>query len=545
MDGAVPAPFCAVIRDVDTFDTKRGTTLARFVLADGEYVAAAVTTPQVVGAAFADAPPAKDDVVRITQYTIRSTASGSGSVIYIIAMESVSAAVPIATSSSSSSSGPEAEDATPSPGPAQAPARPDFTPIADLHPGMGGYVLWVRVVAKAPPRSYSNNKGHGTLVTLTLMDETGQLDAIMFNECVDRFSPLIREGATYTIRGGTIQPARRQHCRSAVQLVFNYGTFVEESVNAGPRIPRMRYKFVDMTELRSVVDKTFVDVLAVVVAVGPIVETAKDGRTVTRRVITLADRDLRPIDLTLWDERAREYSGTVGAVVAVKDAQAAYYGEAVRLTSLGTTVLTHHPSFPKAAELKQWYDEQPKPLALAAVARGAADAPRCTLADVRGLGCGERADFRTVLVTLTRFASLDRDPWYYARRAGDRWEKCDAGLPGAEPRFVVSCVVVDSLGELFVSAFDAAAQALLGVGSMDEAQATSRDELYANACYKRHVLTLRLKVEERDGERRLRATVTAVEPVNYRKESGVLLERLQTIMPRLFAGAAPLPTATI
>lgn len=570
IDGSIPAPFCAVVHVYDAFVSKHGRNLFRFALTDGDYVAAGVATRELAEPLVSSGAIAAGAAIRITRYTIKATASGS--VIIISAMEPVgaspeqeSAAAPSATppsqivaisSSSSAASDPDDEEpATPSPGAAQTSPPLQFTPISDLFVGIGGFTLWVRVIAKAPPRSYSNTRGRGTLVTLTLMDESGQLDAIMFNEYVDRFNPLLRVGATYIIRGGVIQLTERQRCRSANQLVFNNSTSVEMSARAGPPIPRMQYKFVDLSALADAPDKAFVDVLAAVVAIGPVIESAKGGRSVTRRVITLADRDLHPIELTLWDACAREYAGAVGTIVAIKDAQISHYGGVLRLTALGTTAFAHHPSFPRAAELKCWYEEQPKPLALAAVARGSAGAvgtaPRCTLADVRGLGLGDKADFRVVRATVTRFTMPDRDPWYYAHRVaapgggGDRWEKCDPGLSDAEPRFLVSCVITDGLGELHVSAFDAAAQALLGVRSMGEAQHLARDELYAQACFQRHVLTLRLKVEERDGERRLRTTVTAVEPVNYVKESGIVLEQLQRIMPRLFVNAGPATAAAI
>jgi len=57
------------------------------------------------------------------------------------------------------------------------------------------------VVEKSGKITWSNARGDGYMMKLSLQDQSGEIGAIMFKEDCDRLEPLLVEGRVFNIQG--------------------------------------------------------------------------------------------------------------------------------------------------------------------------------------------------------------------------------------------------------------------------------------------------------------------------------------------------------
>ena len=89
--------------------------------------------------------------------------------------------------------------------------KQDFTPIKALNSFVPDWKLKAKVARKGEKKSWSNARGTGYLMTVDLIDSNGdQIQGTFFKDAVDKFDPMIEEGAVYMFANGCVKMANKK-----------------------------------------------------------------------------------------------------------------------------------------------------------------------------------------------------------------------------------------------------------------------------------------------------------------------------------------------
>jgi replication factor A1 len=124
-------------------------------------------------------------------------------------------------------------------------------------------------------------------------------------------------------------------------------------------IETTRFEFVPIESLNNVQPNEFVDILGVCVGVGPLTNlTSKAGQELRKRSLTLLDKTLCQVEVTLWGDQADKWNEeTLGnnAIVAVKSCKVSDFGGRSLSSSFQSQIFVN-PDHPESHALRAWYD---------------------------------------------------------------------------------------------------------------------------------------------------------------------------------------------
>jgi replication factor A1 len=217
------------------------------------------------------------------------------------------------------------------------------------------------VTRRPPKREYKNDRGPGTLFSVDLLDESGEIRATGFNETCAKFYDVLAEGRVFFIRGGKIKPANRKFSSvdHEYEVTLDNTTEIWEAPDDGATaaLPQIKFNLVPLARLAEmpVEGNSGVDVLGVIVDVGALGSIiAKASRNeIAKRDLQLQDASACIISCTLWGDdavRFEERGGAVGTVVAVKGARMSDYGGRSLSVSNASTLVVN-PDTAEAREL--------------------------------------------------------------------------------------------------------------------------------------------------------------------------------------------------
>ena len=200
---------------------------------------------------------------------------------------------------------------------------------------------------------------------------------------------------------------------------------------------------------------------------------------------------------------------------------------------------------------RAWFDTKADTSSFQAVGGGAGagagsagPAPRKLVRDIAGekLGAKDKPDVFSLRCTVSYFRNED-GRWQYPSnpenkrkvvQQGDAWvdESTGRTLDACQRRYVLSLQVADATGCAWCTAFDDTAAQLLRT-SADELWALSEQDaaaaagVWKGALFRACVLKVRAKAETYNDERRVKCSLLACEPVNFKAESRLLLEQIR------------------
>jgi len=283
--------------------------------------------------------------------------------------------------------------------------------------------------------------------------------------------------------------------------------------------------------------------------------SSKTQKEYTKRTLTIIDQDGVTIDLTLWAEEAIKYNEELLAnnpVIAVKNGRISDYSGRSLSATFGSCILLN-PDHPKTAILRKWYDYDGKNAKIKALSiPGAFSGPteRKTFSAIKdeNLGFGDKPDYIMIRGTITFFRhDLEKPPWYNAcpnKECNKRvqptqndvlkWncDKCHKDYASCTPRFILALMVCDDTGSSWLTAFNEAAEKLLGK-TAQELQKMKEDgheeefeKVFQEANFKTYMMKLRTKVDNWQDETRVRCVILSIQPVDYKQECQYLFEQI-------------------
>lgn len=140
--------------------------------------------------------------------------------------------------------------------------------------------------------------------------------------------------------------------------------------------------------------------------------------------------------------------------------------------------------------------------------------------------------FSNTLTSHTPFASLPLSPQVSEDEDGGFFcEKCNLSLPTCDHRYLLQVQLQDHSGASWFTAFQEAAEAILGVTAKELEEWKSEQDpraasAFASQLFKQRVFRVRVKEEVWNGEPRVKSTILSSEPVDHAQESKLLLDSL-------------------
>ncbi|XP_041979266.1 replication protein A 70 kDa DNA-binding subunit [Aricia agestis] len=428
-------------------------------------------------------------------------------------------------------------------------------PIAHLSPYQNKWVIKARVMSKSAIRHWSNARGEGKLFSMDLCDESGEIRATAFkNEC-DKFYDMIQVDKVYYISRCQLKTANKQFSslKNDYEMTFTADTVVAECMEDSSAVPSIKFEFMPINEIANKNPDTLLDVIGVCKMAADVQElTARStGKLLKKREVTLVDSSGGAISLTLWGNDAEKFDGSSNPVVAAKGARLTEFNSSKSLSCLASTMLRINPDLPEAHKLKGWYDNGGADMEIVNISArsgnygGGGEWLTFGEAAAKQLGAGERGDSFTLLGALT-FTFADNAVYRACPADGCnkklvdqenglfRCEKCNRDYPNFKHRLLLAATVSDPTGDQRVTAFNEAAESILGkpaseVGKLLDYDKAAYAQLFDEVKFKTYVFKLRTKMETYSDEARLKTIVMAASPVDYKDVNARLIKSIKAL----------------
>eukprot|EP01135_Chromosphaera_perkinsii_P008267 Nk52_evm9s1224 gene=Nk52_evmTU9s1224 len=428
-----------------------------------------------------------------------------------------------------------------------------FCSVDGINPYLNRWALKVRVTTKGDIRTWSNQNGDGKLFSFECADSSGSIKVTAFKEQCEKFYPMIEMNKVYTIKNGQVKMANKKFSNSSAMYEINLdrNSVITPMADDG-LVPQVKYNFVPIKELEGREANSIVDVIGVLSEVGELNEIMSKTKNnpIKKKDVTLVDQSAKEVGLTLWAKQAENFEGKPGDVVSVKDARISEWN-GVSLGGGGATILIN-PDFKESHVLKGWYDSVGQSIQTTSFTRktGGMKTERMFFEGTSAINGSEleKPIYFTNKGTITVLKS-DRNYSYPScskeckkkiTETSGQWfcEKCQENRSRPVYRYVLNLSAADSTSQCWLTLFDEEANKVLGHSADELAYMKANgddmrhDEVFANACFKQFLFTVRGKGETYNDEMKMRYTVTSAVPLDFKTETRFCLDKVKELEAR-------------
>lgn len=426
-------------------------------------------------------------------------------------------------------------------------------PIASISPYQNNWTIKARVTAKSAMRTWSNPKGEGKLFSVDLVDESGEIRATAFRDQADKFYNVLQEDKLFYISKCQVKMANKKFCslNNNYELTFTNETQIIPCNDDDSSIPKLQFNFSSLSTIQDAEPGTLLDFIGVCKSAGEVVSlTARTtNRELKKRDITLVDRSLTAVTLTLWGSQAEEFRGDTQPVVAVKGGKVSEFGGGKSVSLFNSSVLQINPDIPEAHKLKGWFDELTDDAKFNSVSsRTESGGGKWYLigeAVAAKLGCGDKAEYFNTYATIMHVRTercvykacptpdcqkkvIDQNTGQY------RCEKCNKEFDGFKYRLMLSVNIGDFSGHQWITIFQDGGEELLGakaddIGRWQEESSAQFSEVFKNVTLQPFQFKLRAKMETYNDESRLKLTAVSVKKPDYKDRCRRLIAEIKEL----------------
>ncbi|ODQ66035.1 replication factor-a protein [Nadsonia fulvescens var. elongata DSM 6958] len=431
-------------------------------------------------------------------------------------------------------------------------------PIEAISPYSNGFVLKVTCTRVGDIKTWSNSRGEGKLFWANFMDNSGEIRATGFNDEVDKFHSILKEGKTFLVSNCKVVVANKQfsNLKNDSELRFDRETTIEECDDADSK-PQYKFDFVNIADINNVDTNSNIDVIGVLKEYFDVTSTTSKttGRSFDRRDIILADKSGYTVRGTIWGKTAQDFNQESGTIIAIKGAKVSdFRGKNISVSS--SSLFLVNPEIPEAYALRDWFNTGYKELELkdlsnmdganTASAASKFETHRTTIDEVMGnpdVGKAEKGEYFTVVATVLMFKS---ETFAYPSCQSDncnkkviedsdgRWrcERCDKSFDTPAYRYILNLNIADHTSHTWVTAFDDSARVLLDGTTADELTSlrdgdeTAFRTIFHNNQGKEYVFRCRAKQEFYKDESKIRTQIMDAQPIDYLSEAKKLIENI-------------------
>ena len=210
--------------------------------------------------------------------------------------------------------------------------------------------LYVKLTHKNFPKKFYNKTTfrESYLLTFDLIDKNGfKMQAAIFDDTIDKFSPILKEGKIYYIKGGyaKINDKKYTNIKTDYKLIFDFNTQIIE-------VDKNLDKIFDKTEEKIIITK-FVDLsnckvnqvincLGYVLQIFPVtIKQSRIGNVLIRRVI-LCDSSMFKVQFTLWN-KFTELDLNQGNILLLKYIRVGNFNNNINISTVDNSIIEINP----------------------------------------------------------------------------------------------------------------------------------------------------------------------------------------------------------
>ncbi|RCK67721.1 Replication factor A protein 1 [Candida viswanathii] len=445
---------------------------------------------------------------------------------------------------------------------------PRVSPIETISPYQNNWTIKARVSYKGDLRTWSNSKGEGKVFGVNFLDESDEIKASAFNETAERAYRSLEEGKVYYISKARVQAARKKFntLSHPYELTLDRDTEITECFDESD-VPKLHFTFVKLDKIQNLEANSIVDVIGALKTVyPPFTITAKStGKEFNRRNIAIVDDTGFNVEIGLWNNTATDFSVEEGTVIAFKGCKVSDFGgKTLSLTQAGSII--PNPGTPESFTLKGWYDNVGinQQFTTLKVDSGSNSenriAQRVSISQAlqEHLGDGDKPDYFSIKASITfckpenfaypactnqvQYGDGSRPPLacnkkliYQDHDGTWRCEKCDINYNEATYRYILSCSITDSTGQMWLTLFDEHAKKLL---DMDATELQRRKEenpelanaIFSSVLFKEFTFRVKAKQDTYNDELKTRYQAVGIYDLNYTSEAEFLSKELEKLL---------------
>ncbi|OEL18502.1 Replication protein A 70 kDa DNA-binding subunit C [Dichanthelium oligosanthes] len=386
-----------------------------------------------------------------------------------------------------------------------------ITPINALSPYKARWKIKARVTAKTDLRHFTNAKGSGKVFSFDLLDaEGGEVRVTCFNLQAEQYFDIIEVDRVYFISKASLKPAQKKFnpLNNDYEIFVDHITSIEICSGDDSSIPRLQYNFQQISELENIESGAIVDLIGIVMSVGPsAVIMRKDGTETQKRALQLKDMSGRSMEIILWgkfcDAEGQQMqllcdSGS-NPILALKNGCVSDFGGRSVVT-IRSTQLKVNPYLPMAERLKQWHATEGKNTACISLSRAIRNMSRNrvqkTIAEIKDENLGQ-SDKRNLITVRAVISYVVADNFCYPActlelngkqcnkkvTGNDEWSwycgRCNQRPENIEHRYLLMCQIQDHTGTAHATAFQEAGEAIVGYTAHELFMIRNVDQDYA------------------------------------------------------------------
>ncbi|XP_017055187.1 LOW QUALITY PROTEIN: replication protein A 70 kDa DNA-binding subunit-like [Drosophila ficusphila] len=210
-----------------------------------------------------------------------------------------------------------------------------------------------RVTWKSEITPYHNDNKTGKVFLMNLLDESGQITGVVFDDLCDTFYNQIQAGNVYLFSCFEMIRAIKgfKVVDNPHEILFLDNTSVKLCAGV-PNIRKIIYNFVPLDKISRTPNLEPVDVIGICAEVHEIDE--RGGHLI--REIELFDDSEANVTLNLWEKEAFNFAGQPGDVILVKGARAQLHNGEMKLNASWYAYVQINPNIREAHELRGWIE---------------------------------------------------------------------------------------------------------------------------------------------------------------------------------------------
>ncbi|KAH9300853.1 hypothetical protein KI387_012436 [Taxus chinensis] len=225
-----------------------------------------------------------------------------------------------------------------------------------------------QVIQKGNLNNYNTEKRTGQVFSFDIIDKSNSdIVVTSFDLAATSYYNQIQLGKTYTIKGGTLRPAKKDYNNSTTpwDIILDLDSSVKLSTNQSVNIPQYLFHFKTIAKINSTPAKSTIDLLAVALSItAPSTIRKSDSTFSHKRTVVLSDNSALCIEATLWgafsDNEGKLLSElcatqtSIRPVLAIKRAKTTTFKGTTLATGPNTQIFID-PDIPEAHALRAWF----------------------------------------------------------------------------------------------------------------------------------------------------------------------------------------------
>ncbi|KAI5181400.1 replication factor A1 [Nematocida sp. AWRm80] len=422
--------------------------------------------------------------------------------------------------------------------------------ISDISPLSTDTIqIRVKVVFKTGLKEYQkkDNKA-GKLFRISVIDATGRIDMVFFDEQASKFYSQVDLNKTYEIIGGYSKLKNRLLPENASSQTSDYDIIADKTTQILPvECEKELLTLSNIVPLNKISrDNTDqIDTLGVIIKIFPTVQISRrsNGEQISKKELLITDQSLTQMKIVLWDTNVNMECSIGDIIVLQKPGITEYRGEP-QLNIRRATAVFINPEITPVFKLKGWYTQNTNKITeiLQSTVEPASQETTTpiTIEKIQSTA----PEYAQITATIMQVAN--KKPIYYTsctqpncNKKVDRQDentyychKCNTTIDTCNYNYLPSMLLGDATGQIWVSGFDSIGQALFhGTKAQEMHEYETEPGEYSPEYYQAIkatigediTVTLRgTKKENNDGEQEMRYIVRALKYIDYEEETSKL-----------------------